>query len=280
MEIHVLGSLSVHHDGHDATPTASKPRKVLALLLLNEARVVSTASLLTELWDDAPPRSALTTLQTYILQLRKLIAAALDVPVATVAREVLITRNGGYSFRSPGDDFDLQQYAKLSNQGRAALEAGDDATGVRLIRRALATWTGPVLVDVEHGRLIQTEAARLNQCRLTLIERRIEAELGMRRHRELLGELASLAVEHPFHEDLHGQYMLALHLSGRRERALDVFHQLRGSMIEELGLEPSPRIQRLQHAIISSDPRLDDPHTGISLLQSIPLPEPSRAGAN
>jgi DNA-binding SARP family transcriptional activator len=112
-------------------------------------------------------------------------------------------------------------------------------------------------MDVEHGPLMRAEVARLEQSRLTVTERKIATELRLGRHLDTLSELASLVVRHRFHEDLHAQFMLALHRSGNRNRALEVFHLLRSSMIDELGLEPSPKVQRLHHAILAAEPELD-----------------------
>jgi DNA-binding SARP family transcriptional activator len=257
MKIKVLGPLVVSNGVNQAVPTARKPRKVFSLLLLNNSQVVPVSSLLTELWDDAPPKTALTTLQTYVLTLRKLLATAFGISQAEVARDVLQTRSNGYSFAAQPGDLDLHDYRRLEGAGECALQIGDDAEAVRLFRQALGIWRGSVLLDVEHGRLLQAEAARLEQSRLTMLERRIEAELRLGRHRDTLSDLASLVVQHPFHEDLHAQFMLALYRSGRRTRALEVFHQLRTSLIDELGLEPSVKLQRLQQAVLASSPDLD-----------------------
>ncbi len=258
MEIRVLGPLVVHHEAAQAVPSAGKPRKVLALLLLNEQQIVPVSALVSELWDDEPPRSAMTTLQTYVLQLRKLFADTLGLSPSQVAKQVLQTRNAGYLF-SPGEAaLDLREYRRLEQAGLSAMQCGDDAAAVETFDRALRLWRGSVLSDVEHGRLLEAEAARLEQSRLTMVEYQVEAKLRLGRHRESLSGLAGLVVQHRFHENLHAQYMLALHRSGCRTRALDVYHRLRASMIDELGLEPSPKLQWLHHAMLTSAPQLDE----------------------
>ncbi|WKX72545.1 AfsR/SARP family transcriptional regulator [Streptomyces sp. XD-27] len=257
MYVNVLGPLTLRHGTHSGVPTAMKPRKVLSLLLLNDGRVVPVPALMAELWGDEPPRTGLTTLQTYILHLRKLLAQVLGVPTATVARDVLQTRPGGYAFALRSGQLDVHRYRDLVTQGECALDAGDERTADAAFRRALAVWQGPALVDVAHGRPLQAEVARLEQSRLTVTERSIETRLRLGRHQEALSELASLVVEHRFHEGMHGQYMLALHRAGQRTRALAVYQRLRLTMAEELGLEPSLRLQRLQQAVLASDPRLD-----------------------
>jgi DNA-binding SARP family transcriptional activator len=131
--------------------------------------------------------------------------------------------------------------------------------------RALKLWRGSVLSDVEHGRLMEAEVARLEQSRLTMVEYQVETGLRLGRHRESLSDLAGLVVQHRFHENLHAQYMLALYRSGCRTRALEIYHRLRTSMIDELGLEPSAKLQWLHYAVLTSDPRLDE-------LRNIPEP--------
>ena len=273
MDVRVLGPLSITRHGRDATPTARKQRQVLSLLLLNEGEVVSTDSLIREIWDLRPPRSVQTTLQTYVLQIRKHLAHALAVPVAEIARTVLITRNGGYLLVLADANIDLRQYRSLERDGMLAFEARDDDTAVRLFTRALALWRGAALADVEVGRILEPEAAGLEQSRLTILECRLEAELRRGRHRELLGELTSLTAQHTYNENLYAQYMLALYRSGRRGTALETYRKLRGVMIDELGLEPSSRLQQLHRAVLAEAPALDEPGAGW------PTVEPRRTAA-
>nr|UUC09231.1 SARP family transcriptional regulator [Streptomyces sp.] len=258
MRVSVLGPLTLGLGARSGVPSAMKPRKVLSLLLLHADRMVPVRSLMAELWGDQPPRTGLTTLQTYILHLRKLLAEVLGVPSAAVTRDVLQTRPGGYAMVLGPGQLDVHEYRALVAEGESALEAGDERTADTSFRRALDLWQGPALVDVTpHGRPLQAEVARLEQSRLTVTERGIETRLRLGGHLEVLSDLASLVVEHRFHEGLHGQYMLALHRSGQRTRALTVYQRLRTAMTEELGLEPSSKLQRLQQAVLVSDPRLD-----------------------
>jgi SARP family transcriptional regulator, regulator of embCAB operon len=143
MDVRVLGPLSITRHGRDATPTARKQRQVLSLLLLNEGEVVSTDSLIREIWDLRPPRSVQTTLQTYVLQIRKHLAHAFAVPVAEIARSVLITRNGGYLLVLADANIDLRQYRSLERDGMLAFEARDDDTAVRRrspMSRSAGSW--------------------------------------------------------------------------------------------------------------------------------------------
>lgn len=259
MDIRVLGPLAVTHRDRSATPSARKPRQVLSLLLLNEGEVVSTNSIISEIWDLRPPKSVQTTLQTYVMQIRKHLSTALGIPVAGIVRSVLITRNGGYMLMLRDATVDLHEYRSLERDGMSAFEARDDENAVRIFNRALALWRGGALADVEHGRVLEPEVAGLEQSRLTIVECRLEAELRRGRHRESLSELVSLTARHSYNENLHALYMLALYRAGWRGKALEMYHKLRELMIDELGLEPSHRLQQLHNALLGGAPAIDEP---------------------
>ncbi|MFJ8996395.1 BTAD domain-containing putative transcriptional regulator [Streptomyces sp. NPDC102279] len=256
MEIDVLGPLGVRVNGVAVMPTAPKPRKVLALLALHVDRVLPVGLLIEELWGQRPPRSARTTLQTYILQLRELIGAALQpaaqdgVPVS--AKDVLVTAPGGYLLRGGGGTSDVQKFERLAGMGYRAMDAEDFAGAARLLREALALWSGSALADVQTGAQLEMEVRRLEETRLCALYQRIEADLRLGRHRELLGELTVLVSRYRTHENLHGQFMLALHRSGRRGEALSVYQRLRQALVRDLGLEPSGGLRRLQRAILET----------------------------
>jgi SARP family transcriptional regulator, regulator of embCAB operon len=260
VDIRVLGPLMVTHQGRDATPSARKPKKVLSLLLLNEGEVVSTDALITEIWDAWPPRSVQTTLQTYVMQVRKHLSGALRIPVAAISKEVLITRNGGYMLMLPEATVDLYEYRSLEQAGMGALRMRDDDNAVRIFNEALAFWRGRALADVELGRLLEPAVAWVQQSRLTVMECRLEAELRRGRHRESLSELASLAMQYAYNENLHALYMVALYRSDRRGHALEVYRKLRESLIDELGIDPSPRLQQLHHALLKGAAALYEPN--------------------
>ncbi|MFD8573336.1 BTAD domain-containing putative transcriptional regulator [Streptomyces sp. NPDC059639] len=257
MRIQVLGALRAEVNGESIVPTAGKPRQILSLLSLYPGRAVPVSMLMEELWGAEPPPSALTTLQTYILQLRRHLGTAMGPESSCTAKEVLATRHGGYLLQIPAESVDVQQYERLVMQGRAAGETGDDATAADRFRRALALWRGPVLVDVRVGPILEIEVLRLEESRLGTVEWRIDADLRLGRHSELLAELAELTARHPQHEGLHSQAMVALYRSGRQASALDVYRRLRIRLIEGLGVEPSPQVQRLHLAMLAVDPKLD-----------------------
>ncbi|WP_330343100.1 AfsR/SARP family transcriptional regulator [Streptomyces sp. NBC_00557] len=263
MDIDVLGALDVRENGVSVAPTAPKPRQVLALLALHADRVVPVASLIEELWSGRPPRSARTTLQTYVLQLRELIAAALahdtaeqsgDRGARRTAKDVLLTLPGGYLLSSGGGTSDVREFERLAGQGYRAMDAGDFAGASRTLAAALDLWSGSAFADVQTGVQLAMEAKRLDESRLCALDQRIEADLRLGRHREVLAELTVLTSRYRTHENLHAQFMLALHRSGRRGEALAVYQQLRTTLGRDLGLEPSPRLRRLQHSILMAAP--------------------------
>lgn len=260
MKIGVLGPLVISEGCHLAVPSAPKPRQVLALLVLQANHIVPVSALKKELWDDGPPQSALTTLQTYILHLRKMLAGVAGRSVRQVSSDLLTTAPSGYTFRTrSSDEIDIEAFERLAREGRAAMATGSYETAARQLREALQLWRGPALVDVRLGRLLEVYAARLTESLLNVTELRIDADLHLGRHHSVLTELTALTTEHRFNENLHAQYMLALHRSGRRSQALGAYTALRARMIDDLGLDPSPRLQALHCAILEASPSLDGP---------------------
>ena len=253
----VLGSLTVSFGGKCGTPSAPKLRNVLAMLMVHADQVVPVSVLTTELWGDEPPSSAQTTLQTYILNLRKMFVGATGISSDEVSREVLVTRTGGYMLKSDCSELDTHDYDRYVAAGWAALDARDDVLGVWNLTEALRIWRGPALADVPLGRVLESKRHALEESRLVVTEHLVGAKLRARMYREVLTELAALTTEHPLHEGLQAQYMRALHLVGRRAQALEVFHRLRRNLIDELGLEPEPHVQRVHQAILNSDTDLD-----------------------
>ncbi|MGA5605976.1 AfsR/SARP family transcriptional regulator [Streptomyces griseoincarnatus] len=259
MDIGILGSLAVGERGVSITPTAPKPRQVLALLALHADQVVTVGTLTEELWGAAPPRSARPTLQTYILQLREHIACALRQGEGggagqRCAKDVLLTVPGGYLLKGGQGASDLRDFERLAGLGYRAMDAGDYAGAAARLSEALELWTGPALADVHAGVHLATEIRRLEESRLCALDQRIEADLRLGRHRELLAELTVLVSRYPTHESLCGQYMLALHRSGRRGEALNAYRQLRARLVRSLGLEPSAALAKLQRSILVSGP--------------------------
>lgn len=245
----VLGTLKVTHGDQDCTPTPPKMRSVLALLLLSPNRVVPMDSLIEELWAAAPPPSALTTVQTYIYHLRRVFAAKeMDPP----GRPLLVTKHPGYLFRIDLDQVDAERFEGLVRRGRKLLEADQPAAAATVLEEALGMWTGPALADVLCGDLLQAHAIHLEERRINAIELRIEADIKLGRHRELVAELKSLVRSHPLNEWFHSQLIHVLSYSGRRGEALQAYQNLRTILRNELGVDPSPAMQRLQNQLLSA----------------------------
>ncbi|GAB2862564.1 hypothetical protein GCM10022221_73050 [Actinocorallia aurea] len=259
LEIKVLGPLEAMGGGRSIAPTAGKPRQILALLALRAGEVVPVSTLVEEIWGENPPRSALTTMQTYILQLRRLIGQI----APGVAKNVLITRYNGYLLAADTVRVDAHLYNELAAAAMRCHEEGDYAEASRLSRQALTLWCGQVLIDVQKGMPLEIEVTCLEQSRISLLETRIDAELRLGRHHGILSELSMLVARNPMHENLCAMFMTALYRSGQQWRALGVFRQLRSALAAELGVEPSARLQRLQHAILTADPSLELPEAGL-----------------
>lgn len=257
MDIRVLGPLSVRHGAVDMTPTARKPCSVLALLLLNHDRVVPVSALIDELWQEIPPRTARAALRIYVVHLRKRLAHGTGLSVAEVSETVLRTVGNGYRFVTEPGQFDLAAYHRLRRVGAEAMAAGDFRLAAKHFRQALDLWRGPAVADVEPGPGIRAEVAGLTQSRLTMLDYRVELDLRLGRHRELLDELAVSTSRNRFHENSHAQYVIALYRSGYRVRALEAFHRLRHNLRNEFGLEPSPKLKELHQAVLTEDPALD-----------------------
>ncbi|MEU9110146.1 Regulatory protein AfsR (plasmid) [Streptomyces xanthophaeus] len=257
MKIKVLGSLNAEVNGVSIVPTAGKPRQILALLALYPGRVVPVPTLLEEIWGTELPQSGLTTLQTYIHQLRRRLGTAMGPDAPGSAKDVLVTRYGGYLLQIPPEAVDVHTYESLAAEGQRAFEEGEDGYASKCLREALDLWEGPTLVDVRVGPILDIEVMRLEESRLVTRERRIDADLRLGRHVELIAELTDVIARYPQHEGLHSQAMLALYRAGRQASALDVYRRLRQRLIAELGVEPSPQLQRLHQAILAVDPRLD-----------------------
>jgi len=247
MDIRILGPLEVLEDGRALELGGTKQRAVLAMLALHANRVVSLDQLSAAVWDDEPPESARKALQVYVSQLRKV-----------VGHERLQTKGGGYMLRLGADELDLARFDRLRSAGEA--------------ERALALWRGPALSDLSVLRFAQTEAARLDELRLSCLEDRFEWGLAAGRHAEIAGELEALAREHPHREHLHAELMLALYRSGRQADALAAYQRVRSALVSDLGLEPGAELRDLHQQILRQDPLLHLPQRGIS---KAPAPERS-----
>ncbi len=253
MEFRVLGPLEVDRGGEPLALGPAKQRALLAVLLVHANEVVSSDRLIEELWPE-PPETAANALQVYVHKLRK----ALDPGRPRGApNQLLITRAPGYMLRVEPDELDADRFERLLDGGRAAAKVPDPATAAASLRQALDLWRGPALADFVYDPFAQAEIARLEELRLDAIEDRIEADLALGRSADLVSELEVLVIDNPLRERLRGQLMLALYRAGRQADALEVFNDTRTALDEELGLAPSPHLQRLQAAILRQEPALE-----------------------
>src|SRR5215216_6631432 len=242
MEFRILGPVEVRDDGRVVRLGGGKQRAVLALLLLNANRVVASERMIELLWGERPPPTAATALHGHISTLRK-----------ALGPDVIATRPPGYVLETAIGELDLERFEWLHAEGRDALERGDPGGAAERLRTALGLWRGEALSDIAFEPFIQTEAARLEGLRLDAMQDRIEADLGTGRGTELVGELERLVAAEPLRERLWAQLMLALYRSGRQADALDVYRRTRETLVEELGIEPSPALQELERAILRHD---------------------------
>src|SRR6266852_5156392 len=244
MEFRILGSLEVVVDGRPLPLGGPSQRALLALLLLHANEVVSNDRLLDELWADGPPASGATALQVRVSQLRKGLGPA---------GERLETKTPGYLFRAERGELDLERFSQLVEGTNGA----PPAIAAERLRDALALWRGPPLADLAYESFAQPAIRRIEELRLAALERRIDADLALGRHADVVPELEALVAAEPLRERFRGQLILALYRSGRQAQALDAYREARRALVEEVGLEPSPALQELERAILQQDPELD-----------------------
>ncbi|AXK31834.1 hypothetical protein DVA86_03405 [Streptomyces armeniacus] len=254
MEIKVLGPLSVIEGEVPIMPTATKLRQLLALLCIQADRVVTVSSLMDEIWGESPPKSASSILQTYVLQLRRKISRALGHGDARVAKDILVTEQGGYTLRLGSGQLDYLAYDRLVESGRLAAESGDHRLASDRFSAALTMWRGPALVDVRVGNVLQFETLRMNESRMSVLQQRIDADIHIGRHTSLVPELQMLVAQYPLNESLCAQLMVALQRAGCSWRALAAYQQLREALSRELGLEPSAPLREIHQAVLVGEP--------------------------
>jgi DNA-binding SARP family transcriptional activator/tetratricopeptide (TPR) repeat protein len=260
VEYRLLGPVEVV-DGTRAVPIGgAKPRTLLAALLLESGRVISTERLIDLIWAEDPPDSARALIQTYVSGLRRAGGGALA--------EVIVRRTPGYLTRIPVGSLDRDVFEGLADRARTAAADGRFEAAVPAFRAAEALWRGPALGGVT-SRVLAVEAARLDEQRLATMEDRVGVELSLGRGEELVAELSAVVGAHPTRERPRAQLMLALYRAGRTSDALSVYRQGRAALIEELGLEPGLELTRLHEAILRGEADL--------FPVPVPAPVPARA---
>lgn len=265
IDYRLLGPIEAGVDGRLLDIGGRKQRALLAILLLNANEPVSRDCLAERLWGEHPPAGAQHTLEVYVSRLRKALGPAAGC-------EVVLTRPGAYLLRTADDRIDVRYFERLAGEGRRALAAGEPERAAADLRAALALWRGAALSGVGDDLFAQAEIARLEELRAGVIEDRIEAELALGGHADVIGELGSLVAAHPLRERLYQLLMIALYRCGRQPEALAVYQSARRVLVAELGIEPSPALQRVERAILAQDAFLDAPP------RAGPAPAPAAAG--
>jgi DNA-binding SARP family transcriptional activator/DNA-binding beta-propeller fold protein YncE len=252
LEFRVLGPLEVLR-GKQGLPLGSpKQRALLGLFLVHANEPIPRERLIEELWGDTAPKTVNAVLNVYLSRLRRLLADG-------TGEQLLLTQAAGYVLSVPPDQFDAHRFEALLEKGRRELASGEAERASLTLRDALALWRGPALADLAFEAFAQTEIARLEELRLAALEARIEADLALGRQDSLVAELETLVAAHPYREGLRAQLMLALYRSGRQAEALETYRRARRTFSQELGIEPGPRLQELEGAILRHDSSLEAP---------------------
>jgi DNA-binding SARP family transcriptional activator len=242
----ILGPLEVQADGGEVRLGGQKPRALLAVLLLHPNEVVPADRLIDELWGGDSRETGAGPLRVNVARLRK-----------ALPEGVLTTRSPGYMVSVAPDELDLHRFERLVDEGRGLLARGLAADASQRLHEALSLWRGPALAEFAYESFAQSAIARLDEIKLAATELRIDADLALGRHDELIGELEALVAEHPLRERLRGCLMTALYRSGRQAEALDAYQNARRALVDELGIEPSPSLQELERAILRQDVALE-----------------------
>ncbi|MBA2577872.1 MAG: tetratricopeptide repeat protein, partial [Euzebyaceae bacterium] len=253
VEFKLLGPLEVTDGTRQIEVSRPKLRALLVVLLLQANQVVSLDRLVEGLWGADPPASTTGNLHTYVSLLRRL----LESGARTGQHRLLVSAPAGYAIRIEPEQLDVTRFEAAAAEGDRALLDGrwDDALAV--YDRALGQWRGDALGELASEPFAQAAAARLEEARLAAVEGRVEARLALGHHAALIGELETLVAGHPLREGVRGKLMLALYRSGRQADALAAYQALRRTLADELGLEPSPELQRLEEAILLQKSELD-----------------------
>jgi DNA-binding SARP family transcriptional activator len=245
MDYRILGPLEVRREGRTVELGGQKQRALLALFLLHANEVVPADRLIEELWTGEPPESAAKSLQVYVSRLRK-----------QLGEQAVLTRAGGYVLELSDGELDIDRFCAALERGRQLRAAGDAAAASESLRQGLALWRGPPLVDFRYEAFAQAEIARLEELHLAALDERVEADLELGRHAELVPELETLVGRSPLRERLRAQLMLSLYRSGRQAEALEAFAAARRMLVEELGIEPGRELRELHQAILRQDATL------------------------
>ena len=265
--------MNIAAQGRSVSPAGRRERTLLALLLISLNQVVASERLVDELWPAHPPKEALHSLRVAVSRLRKALGELSGA-------DLVVTQTPGYVIQSAPETLDLACFEALVARARAEVAGKEHRQAGETLRQALSLWRGRPLADVAETPLVRSEIARLEEARLAAVEARVEADLAVGRHAELIAELEALTRSHPLREALWGHRMLAFYRSGRQAEALRAYQELRRILGEELGIAPSAPLVELEHAILRQDPglawRAEATPAGASRAEACPSPTAPR----
>ncbi|MFD7656951.1 BTAD domain-containing putative transcriptional regulator [Actinosynnema sp. NPDC059797] len=242
LEFRILGPLEVRSGERSVRVGGARQQRLLALLLLSVNRVVPVERLVDELWDTAP-RSARQQIHNAIACIRRTLSG-------DVAEVRIKWTEVGYRLDAPEASIDVNRFLGLLDKARQAEAQGHLVEAVAVLRAALGTWRGDVLTGLG-GATIENAAARLHEQRLTAVEDLMSLRLRTGETGSVVGELRQLVTEHPLRDSLRISLMRALHRSGRQADALAVYDDARRTLARDLGLDPSPELQRVHADVLS-----------------------------
>jgi len=249
LDFRLLGALEVSSNGATAELGPPKQRALLAILLLHAGEIVPVDRLIDLLWGEHPPRTAAHSIQIYVSDLRRAIEAL-------GGERILATRPPGYQLDADPEAIDARRFERLVEEGARQLREGDREGGTEALRTALRLWHGPALSDFAYEEFAQPYIRRFGDLHLDAIEQVASAELDAGRAAEVIPMLDAAIRDDPLRERSRELLMLALYRAGRHPEALRTYQQLRTVLADELGLDPSPSLQRLQERILLHDPSL------------------------
>jgi DNA-binding SARP family transcriptional activator len=266
VDFRILGPLEIWDEGVALRVAGERQRALLAILLLHAGEVVSGDRLMDDLWGESQPSAGATALRVRVSQLRKALRDD---------GGLLAARAHGYVLCIAPGQLDLHRFERLVAEGERALAGGDPALAGERLNGALTLWRGPPLVDFAYAPFAQAAIARLQELRLAAVELRIEADLALGRQAAIVGELETLAADHPLRERFWAQLMLALYRSGRQTEALAAYRSARDRLVDEVGIEPGPELQSLERRILAQDPTLTVDEAQPSRTRTILVASPS-----
>ncbi|SDD11293.1 AfsR/SARP family transcriptional regulator [Actinokineospora iranica] len=265
MEFSLLGAVEARHAGAAVDLGGRRQRALLAALLLRANSFAGVGYLAESVWE-TPPAAPESNIRTYVAGLRRRFRAV----GADETR--LATRPGGYLLTVEPGELDVVEFRDLAAEGERALREGDFASAMAELGRALDLWRGEPLDGLGYrGAPLAAETSRLSDLRLAVAEHHARAAIGLGRADLVVGPLRSLLAEHPFREELWAQAILALHQCGRQAEALDAFATARRRLVDELGVEPGPRLRRLHQRVLAGTAAADAEPDEFSAHRQLPM---------